>query len=134
MKSRPNLFYSIINEIFAQTFRLQMHSDNGATLICDKSRLFQMRYPLKMSTKSYKKLILLKDKLKQISKLTSRKFSSELEKGSWKAVPNHEVKRFIVDSMTSVGTKKSHAISLADNLTAADYRGHYSHGLNRLGR
>lgn len=34
--------------------------------------------------------------------------------------------------MTSVGTDKSHAISLADCLLAADCRGHYSHGLSRL--
>lgn len=35
--------------------------------------------------------------------------------------------------MLSVGTKKSHALSLAKCLIDADYRGHFSHGLNRLG-
>lgn len=35
--------------------------------------------------------------------------------------------------MTQTGTKKEHAAELADVLVAADYRGHYSHGLNRLG-
>ena len=72
-------------------------------------------------------------KFKQIYVLSSRKLSSGAEKNSWKAVPNAEVKRFIVDCMTIVGTKQTHAASLAENLTAADYRGHYSHGLNRLG-
>lgn len=43
-----------------------------------------------------------------------------------------EVERFIVDCMTKVGTRSAHAKSLAQNLVAADHRGHYSHGLNRL--
>lgn len=34
--------------------------------------------------------------------------------------------------MRKVGTRPSHAQSLSGNLVAADYRGHYSHGLNRL--
>ena len=36
--------------------------------------------------------------------------------------------------MRAVGTKPDHATSLADNLVMADYRGHFSHGLNRLGQ
>lgn len=36
--------------------------------------------------------------------------------------------------MTAVGTPKEHAIALADVLLEADRRGHYSHGLNRLGK
>jgi LDH2 family malate/lactate/ureidoglycolate dehydrogenase len=47
-------------------------------------------------------------------------------------VPNAEVKSFIERSMRAVGTKPDHATSLADNLVMADYRGHFSHGLNRL--
>lgn len=42
------------------------------------------------------------------------------------------MKRFILDCMTKVGTDKNHANQLADVLLEADYRGHYSHGLNRL--
>lgn len=38
----------------------------------------------------------------------------------------------MVDCMTSVGTPKPHAVALADVLVAADTRGHFSHGLNRL--
>lgn len=34
--------------------------------------------------------------------------------------------------MTAVGTPQNHAAALADVLVAADCRGHYSHGLNRL--
>lgn len=64
--------------------------------------------------------------------LCSRGYSSTShEKGT--LVPLPEVKRFILDCMASVGTAKKHAEELADVLIAADYRGHYSHGLNRLG-
>lgn len=40
----------------------------------------------------------------------------------------------MVDCMTAVGTPEAHASALADVLVAADCRGHYSHGLNRLGK
>lgn len=44
-----------------------------------------------------------------------------------------ECRRFIVECMGVVGTPAALADQLAELLTAADYRGHYSHGLNRLG-
>ncbi|XP_069681972.1 uncharacterized oxidoreductase YjmC-like [Periplaneta americana] len=47
-------------------------------------------------------------------------------------VPVQEAKRFMVDAMTAVGTLHDHAEQLADVLVAADYKGHFSHGLNRL--
>ncbi|KAM9854424.1 putative oxidoreductase YjmC [Aulostomus maculatus] len=43
-----------------------------------------------------------------------------------------EVQGFIERCMTAVGTKPHHARSLAEVLVEGDYRGHYSHGLNRL--
>ncbi|XP_068218653.1 uncharacterized oxidoreductase YjmC-like isoform X1 [Palaemon carinicauda] len=43
-----------------------------------------------------------------------------------------EVHRYMVDCMMSVGTPKFHATAHADVLLAADKRGHFSHGLNRL--
>lgn len=57
--------------------------------------------------------------------------SSTPTKGT--VVPKDEVKRYIVDCMVKVGTPKQNADQLADVLLAADLRGHYSHGLNRLG-
>ena len=48
-------------------------------------------------------------------------------------VPTQEAKRFMVEAMVDVGTVQQHAEQMADVLVAADYRGHYSHGLNRLG-
>ncbi|KAK8725446.1 hypothetical protein OTU49_010859 [Cherax quadricarinatus] len=43
-----------------------------------------------------------------------------------------EIHRYMVDCMMAVGTPRQHAAALADVLVAADNRGHYSHGLNRL--
>ncbi|OZC06867.1 hypothetical protein X798_06136 [Onchocerca flexuosa] len=50
-----------------------------------------------------------------------------------KIVAVQEVTRYMVDCMVKAGTSKSHAQQLADVLIEADMRGHYSHGLNRLG-
>ncbi|XP_066525622.1 uncharacterized oxidoreductase YjmC-like isoform X2 [Hoplias malabaricus] len=43
-----------------------------------------------------------------------------------------EVQMFIEGCMCAVGTRPTHARSLADVLLEGDLRGHYSHGLNRL--
>lgn len=51
-----------------------------------------------------------------------------------KIVPKEEMVAFMVRVMTKVGVSKAHAASLADCLVTGDYRGHYSHGLNRLGK
>ena len=46
---------------------------------------------------------------------------------------NFQMRRFMVDCMTTAGACESHAAQLADVLVEGDKRGHYSHGLNRLG-
>ena len=43
-----------------------------------------------------------------------------------------EVRRFMKDAMMKVGTEAHRAEQIAENLFQADYRGHFSHGLNRL--
>ena len=43
-----------------------------------------------------------------------------------------ESSRFMVDCMKAVETPENHAKRLAENLLAADVRGHFSHGLSRL--
>jgi LDH2 family malate/lactate/ureidoglycolate dehydrogenase len=48
-------------------------------------------------------------------------------------VKKDEMSNFMERCMLSVGTQKSHAQSLAECLITGDDRGHYSHGLNRLG-
>jgi LDH2 family malate/lactate/ureidoglycolate dehydrogenase len=42
-----------------------------------------------------------------------------------------EMESFLARCMVSVGTKESHAKTLANCLITADTRGHFSHGLNR---
>lgn len=44
-----------------------------------------------------------------------------------------EVQGFIERCMVAVGTQPHHAHSLAEVLVEGDHRGHYSHGLNRMG-
>ncbi len=44
-----------------------------------------------------------------------------------------EVRLFVHRCMEAVGVPGSHASVVADVLIAADTRGHFSHGLNRLG-
>lgn len=48
-------------------------------------------------------------------------------------IPVAEVTRFGIDCMSAVNVPVKHGTMLSDVLVAADYRGHYSHGLNRLG-
>lgn len=54
--------------------------------------------------------------------------------GTESVVPEEELHSFVVRCMTAVGTNSQHASVLADLIVAADTRGHYSHGLNRLGK
>ena len=63
---------------------------------------------------------------------STRKYSSNVDPSKIR-VQNSEVKAFVERCMQSVGAKVSHGTQLAEVLVAADYRGHFSHGLNRLG-
>uniref|UniRef100_A0A6P7FHV8 Uncharacterized protein LOC114330532 isoform X2 n=1 Tax=Diabrotica virgifera virgifera TaxID=50390 RepID=A0A6P7FHV8_DIAVI len=47
--------------------------------------------------------------------------------------PLKEARRFMVDCFKAVGSNQTHAEIVSDNLLEADYRGHYTHGMNRLG-
>ncbi|XP_063421217.1 uncharacterized oxidoreductase YjmC-like isoform X2 [Mytilus trossulus] len=51
---------------------------------------------------------------------------------SEKVVPRQELHTFVVRAMEAVGLQTDRSSVLADLLVSADYRGHYSHGLNRL--
>ena len=55
-----------------------------------------------------------------------------LDRSQMKLVEVEEIRPFICRCIVSVGGAPSHADTLADLLLAADTRGHYSHGLNRL--
>lgn len=48
-------------------------------------------------------------------------------------VKTSEVFQFVKRCMVAAGAKDGHAIDLATLLVAADTRGHFSHGINRLG-
>ena len=50
-----------------------------------------------------------------------------------KLVDVEEASQFICRCMEATGAPPAHAASLADVLIAGDKRGHYSHGMNRLG-
>jgi len=56
-----------------------------------------------------------------------------MEKADYCIVEKNEMEKFIENCMLAVNCKASHAKLLASCLIAADYRGHFSHGLNRLG-
>ncbi|CAB4067478.1 unnamed protein product [Lepeophtheirus salmonis] len=47
-------------------------------------------------------------------------------------IPKDEVNRFMIDSLSKVGCPHDHSLLLSDLLLQADYRGHFSHGLNRF--
>jgi LDH2 family malate/lactate/ureidoglycolate dehydrogenase len=55
-------------------------------------------------------------------------------KADYYLVEKNEMENFMERCMLAVGTKPDHAKSLASCLIAGDYRGHFSHGLNRLGK
>ncbi|XP_059177330.1 uncharacterized oxidoreductase YjmC-like [Physella acuta] len=47
-------------------------------------------------------------------------------------VPLNSLKAFTIRCLEKVGAKAEHAENLAELIVAADHRGHYSHGMNRL--
>lgn len=51
-----------------------------------------------------------------------------------KLFPVSNVLAFVKRCMVAAGAAEEHASLLAGLLVAADSRGHYSHGLNRLGQ
>jgi hypothetical protein len=58
---------------------------------------------------------------------------SEVSEKSETTIIFVQVRRFMIDCMKTAKCDIAHAEQLADVLIAGDLRGHYSHGLNRLG-
>lgn len=52
---------------------------------------------------------------------------------SYKLVNTDEAHDFVKRCMLAAGVEETHAVDLANLLLAADTRGHFSHGINRLG-
>ncbi|XP_067643078.1 uncharacterized oxidoreductase YjmC isoform X2 [Eurosta solidaginis] len=69
------------------------------------------------------------DRYFDIHTISHRKMSTPQQS---KLVPVAESKRFMTDCFLAVNVPKDHAEAMADLLVAADYRGHFSHGMNRL--
>ncbi len=61
-----------------------------------------------------------------------RNMSMSAQSG-WARVTPAELHAFASRCLVSVGMQTQSAEDLADLIVAADHRGHYSHGLNRLG-
>lgn len=61
-----------------------------------------------------------------------RMMAASVEKIEGTLVSREDMKSFMVRCMEKVNTCRSHAEALADVLVTGDYRGHFSHGLNRL--
>ena len=49
-----------------------------------------------------------------------------------KVIPKDEVIRFIEECMCKAGTTKEDGRAVGHHLMTADYRGHFSHGMNRM--
>jgi len=62
----------------------------------------------------------------------TRMASSECENRDRKVVPKDEVIRFIEECMCKAGTTVEDARVVGHHLMTADYRGHFSHGMNRM--
>lgn len=61
-----------------------------------------------------------------------RKNSSSSSSEKFVLVPKAEVERFVSDCLKSVGAMDEDSKTVGHHLMTADYRGHFSHGLNRL--
>ncbi len=60
--------------------------------------------------------------------------SAMAAKESYVLIPVHRVFDFVKRCMVATEVSSSHATDLANLLVAADRRGHFSHGINRLGK
>lgn len=55
-------------------------------------------------------------------------------KNSISCIPINVARRFVQDCIVAAGGSAAHAADMADLLVTADHRGHFSHGMNRLGK
>ncbi len=62
------------------------------------------------------------------------KMAAPIDRSQMGLLEVEEIRSFVCRCVETAGGAPSHASCLADVLLAADTRGHYSHGLNRLGQ
>lgn len=63
---------------------------------------------------------------------TNKLFSTYYCNENEKVVAKDEVVRFISDCLVKVGANREDAHTVGHHLMVADYRGHFSHGMNRM--
>ena len=56
-----------------------------------------------------------------------------MDVAGWPVVEQGEVRGFVERCFESLGVMHEQAADMSELLLSADYRGHYSHGLNRIG-
>lgn len=95
----------------------------GAALVCDNfsimknaSSCFRLAIPITSAT---------------VIRMSSTSCKKE-KKEKVKVVPKDDVIRFVQECMCQIGAKSQEAYTVAHHLMFADYRGHFSHGINRL--
>ncbi|KAL2740656.1 putative oxidoreductase YjmC-like [Vespula squamosa] len=64
--------------------------------------------------------------------IDARNMTSTCDTSDNMVVPKEEVVRFIAECLCQVGTLKEDAYAVGCHLMTSDYRGHFSHGMNRL--
>ncbi|KYN02561.1 PREDICTED: uncharacterized oxidoreductase YjmC [Cyphomyrmex costatus] len=64
--------------------------------------------------------------------VVARMTSTRCQDYDQKVVPKDEIIRFIEECMCKAGTTKEDGHAVGHHLMTADYRGHFSHGMNRL--
>uniref|UniRef100_A0A336KKY3 CSON011745 protein n=1 Tax=Culicoides sonorensis TaxID=179676 RepID=A0A336KKY3_CULSO len=63
---------------------------------------------------------------------SSKMASTQYENDQPNVISVEEARRFMIDCFVKANVPEKHAIAQADLLIAADVRGHFSHGMNRL--
>nr|CAB3262821.1 uncharacterized protein LOC100183774 [Phallusia mammillata] len=70
---------------------------------------------------------------KRLVKIVRACYSNmESAKSETLCIPMQSAKAFVKNCITAAGASNNHANDMAELLVTADYRGHFSHGLNRL--
>lgn len=75
---------------------------------------------------------LIKASISTDTHLNGLKFATMSTSAKPKLVAVEESRRFMIDCFKASNVPENHARAMADLLVAADHRGHFSHGMNRL--
>ncbi|KAM7352756.1 putative oxidoreductase YjmC isoform 2-T2 [Cochliomyia hominivorax] len=107
-----------------------LKSSNVTVVGCNIQRSLLLTKCLRNQKRFYAIISSIQSNFKQQLSTTDRTNKCVGEKP--KLVPVAESRRFMIDCFKAVNVPQEHAEQQADLLVAADYRGHFSHGMNRL--